>query len=48
MKEGKLGVSTGEGFYDFHDVDVNAYRNQKLAEFVELLKHLDLLPQPRI
>jgi 3-hydroxybutyryl-CoA dehydrogenase len=46
MAEGKLGMDAGEGFYDFKNIDVEQYRRGKLAEFVALLKHLELLPEP--
>ncbi len=46
MAEGKLGISTGEGFHDFRDLDVDKYREEKLAKFIELIKHLGLMPPP--
>lgn len=46
MEEGKLGLATGQGFYDFGDIDADAYRRDRLATFVRLLEHLDLMPRP--
>ncbi len=46
MEEGKLGLATGEGFYDFRGLDAQAYRRDKLANFVRLLEHLKLMPAP--
>jgi len=46
MAEGHLGLKTGRGMYDFTDMDVDAYRTEKLSTFVALLTHLDLMPKP--
>jgi len=46
MAEGRLGLRTGQGFYDFRARDVEAYRHERLAAFVALLRHLELLPRP--
>ncbi len=46
MADGKLGLSTGQGFYDFEAMDVEAYRRETLAKFVDLLDHLGLFPPP--
>jgi len=48
MADGHLGLSTGKGFYDFSEIDAEAFRREKLATFVALLRHLDLLPTPKI
>ena len=40
VSEGNLGVSTGQGFYDWHDRDVDEYKQQiseKLQRILELL-----------
>jgi 3-hydroxybutyryl-CoA dehydrogenase len=44
MQAGDTGLHAGKGFYDFADVDPDAFRRDKLATFVALLRHLDLLP----
>jgi len=44
MKDGRTGLSTGEGFLNYENLDVDAYKNQKIAAFVGMLKHLDVMP----
>ena len=44
MEEGRKGLREGAGFYDYKDLDVDAYRKQRLDQFVKLLEYLDLLP----
>ncbi len=46
MAAGDLGLDTGKGFHDFTKIDVEAYRHEKMATFVALLRHLDLLAKP--
>ena len=46
MHAGKLGMRSGQGFYDFSGVDVNAYRQERMAAFVALLKTFDLVRPP--
>jgi len=46
MAEGRLGLRSGQGFYDFRQRDTEAYRRERLSEFVALLRHLELLPGP--
>jgi opine dehydrogenase len=45
MRDGRNGVREGMGFFDYRDRDVPAYRNDRLREFVELLRHRGLLPK---
>lgn len=44
MQSGRNGLRDGEGFYDYREVDVDAYRNARLTGFVRLLQHLELMP----
>jgi len=44
MSKGHIGLSTGKGFMNYDDVDLDAYKNQKIAAFVSLLRHLDVMP----
>jgi len=44
MARGDMGLKTGKGFYDFSEVDPEDFRRRKLATFVALLEHLDMLP----
>ena len=46
MAEGKIGLRTGQGFLDYTDRDIDAYREQRLAAFVDLLKHFGLARPP--
>ncbi len=46
MAEGKIGLRTGQGFLDYTGLDVDAYREQRLAAFVDLLKHFGLARPP--
>jgi 3-hydroxybutyryl-CoA dehydrogenase len=41
VKAGQLGVATGQGFYDWRDRDVDAYKRQvseKLARILAILE----------
>jgi 3-hydroxybutyryl-CoA dehydrogenase len=44
MREGRNGLREGQGFYDYRDRDVDAYRRLRLEQFVGLVGHLGLLP----
>jgi 3-hydroxybutyryl-CoA dehydrogenase len=46
MREGRIGLRTGAGFLDYSGFDVDAYREQRLAELVKLLKHFGLSKPP--
>jgi 3-hydroxybutyryl-CoA dehydrogenase len=46
MAEGKVGLRSGRGFLDYTDKDIDAYREQRLAAFVDLLKHFGLARPP--
>jgi len=48
MTEGRIGLSTRQGFLDYSDMDVDAYREARLKAFVALLKHFDLAREPVI
>ncbi len=47
MHEGRIGLKTGEGFYDYRDRDVSAYRKDVLARTLGMLKHVGLHRPPR-
>ena len=45
MHENRNGLRDKQGFYDYAGVDVDSYRAERLGEFVDLLKRLDLMPK---
>lgn len=46
MASGAIGMKTAKGFYDYEGRDLDAYRRETLAKFVDLLQHLGMLPPP--
>ena len=44
MQAGRTGLNSGEGFFDYRDIDTAAYREDVLQRQLGLLKHLGLLP----
>ena len=48
MEQGRIGLSTRQGFLDYEGRDVDAYREARLKAFVELLKHFELARKPVI
>lgn len=46
MQQGRIGLSTRQGFLDYDGMDVDAYREARLKAFVELLKHFELARKP--
>ena len=46
MHEGRIGMRTGAGFLDYSGLDVENYREQRLATLVELLRHFGLAKPP--
>jgi 3-hydroxybutyryl-CoA dehydrogenase len=46
MREGRIGLRTGAGFLDYAGLDVDAYREQRLAALVEMLRHFGLARPP--
>jgi len=43
---GRIGLRTGAGFLDYSGLDVDAYREQRLAALVEMLRHFGLARPP--
>ena len=46
MHEGRIGMRTGAGFLDYSGLDVEDYREQRLATLVDLLRHFGLAKPP--
>jgi 3-hydroxybutyryl-CoA dehydrogenase len=46
MRDGRIGLRTGAGFLDYSGLDVDAYREQRLSELVNLLWHFGLARPP--
>ncbi len=46
MRDGRIGLRTGAGFLDYSGLDVDAYRDQRLAALVDLLRHFGLARPP--
>jgi 3-hydroxybutyryl-CoA dehydrogenase len=44
MRDGHIGMKTGKGFYDFSSMDVQAYQQETMKKFIDLIDHLGLLP----
>jgi len=47
MRTKRRGLRDGAGFHDFRNLDVRAYRRDRLRRLVALLKVLDLMPRQR-
>jgi 3-hydroxybutyryl-CoA dehydrogenase len=47
MREGRNGLRSGEGFYDYRDRDVAAYRKDVLSRTLAMLRHAGLQRPPR-
>jgi 3-hydroxybutyryl-CoA dehydrogenase len=46
MREGRIGMRSGAGFLDYAGKDIDAWREQRLAALVELLRHSGLARPP--
>lgn len=46
MREGRVGLRSGRGFYDFTGIDAAAYRRDVLRRLLGQLTHVDLLLPP--
>lgn len=44
MQNGRNGLRDGQGFYDYRDVDIEAYKQQRLGAFVRKLELSGLTP----
>jgi 3-hydroxybutyryl-CoA dehydrogenase len=46
MRDGRIGLSTRQGFLDYENLDIDAYRRSRLAAFVAMLRQLDIARPP--
>jgi 3-hydroxybutyryl-CoA dehydrogenase len=46
MKEGRIGLKTGQGFLNYENLDLDAYRRQRLKAFARMLDQLGLVKPP--
>jgi 3-hydroxybutyryl-CoA dehydrogenase len=46
MREGRIGMKTGQGFMNYEGVDLAAYREQRLAAFASALRAMGLAREP--
>src|ERR1700743_447103 len=46
MEQGRIGLRTGAGFLDYSGLDVDAYRERRLAQLVDMLRHFGLARPP--
>jgi 3-hydroxybutyryl-CoA dehydrogenase len=46
MREGRIGLSTRQGFLDYEGLDVDAYRRDRLEAFVAMLEQLGIARPP--
>jgi 3-hydroxybutyryl-CoA dehydrogenase len=46
MRDGRIGLRTGAGFLDYSGMDVDAYREKRLAALVDMLRHIGLARPP--
>jgi 3-hydroxybutyryl-CoA dehydrogenase len=47
MREGNIGLKSGQGFYDYRDRDLPAYRKDVLSRTLAALRHAGLFRPPR-
>jgi 3-hydroxybutyryl-CoA dehydrogenase len=46
MRDGRIGMRTGAGFLDYSGLDVDVYRERRLAAMVDMLRHFGLARPP--
>ena len=46
MRDGRIGLSTRQGFLDYEGLDVDAYRRDRLKAFVAMLEQLGIARPP--
>jgi len=48
MEDGRRGMREGQGYYDFRNMDVEAFQQEKMQRFVTLLNGLGHVPKPGV
>ena len=48
MNEGRIGLGAGQGFFNYDNIDIEAYRRDRLKAFVAMLKQLGLARAPAV
>jgi 3-hydroxybutyryl-CoA dehydrogenase len=48
MRDGRIGLRTGAGFLDYSGMDIDTYREKRLAALVDMLRHFGLARPPVI
>jgi 3-hydroxybutyryl-CoA dehydrogenase len=46
MRDGRIGLRSGAGFLDYSGLDIDAYREKRLADMVAMLRHFGLARPP--
>lgn len=46
MEEGRIGLKTGVGFFDYAGIDVDDYRRRRMAAFLKSLENAGLVREP--
>lgn len=46
MEEGRIGMKSGEGFFDYRDRDVPAYQRERMGAFLQALRQAGLFKPP--
>jgi 3-hydroxybutyryl-CoA dehydrogenase len=46
MREGHIGLTTRRGFLNYQNLDLDAYRAQRMKDFIRMLGFLDLVKPP--
>lgn len=46
MRDGRIGLRSGAGFLDYSGLNVDAYREKRLSELVNMLRHVGLARPP--
>jgi 3-hydroxybutyryl-CoA dehydrogenase len=48
MREGHIGLTTRQGFLDYQNLDLDAYRSARMKDFIRMLGFLDLVKPPAL